>query len=104
MQRPPLNLGQFIDGLSKDPPEIMMMTATATQLVYYQQSLGKIGLGFKHSANVDYYELGNIADKIELGTLPAFSFLKCFDRLIWFSILWWSLWRSWLLFSEKDSM
>ena len=64
-----------------------MMTPTATQLVYYQQTLGKMGLGFKHSANVDYYELGNVAYKIELGALQAFSYLQCFDRFIWVSIL-----------------
>ena len=47
-----------IDLIQRDTNECVSghnVNATATQLIFYQQSLGEIGLGFKISANVDYW-------------------------------------------------
>ena len=76
-----------MEGLVTDPPDVMVMTATATQLVFYQEKLSGFGLGFGYSANIDYYELGNIAFITSTENLPVFRHLSTFQIDIWIAIL-----------------
>lgn len=78
---------EFVQGLLVDPPQIILMSATASQVVVYEQQLARFGIKNGYSANVDYLELGNIAYKINSGSLPFFGCFSCFQINVWLLIL-----------------
>ena len=78
--------GKMLDKMLVDPVDILLSPATAGQYLTYSSQMQVFGFNFNHSDCIDFFEMGSILSKVNVGSIPLFQCFRRFDHKIWFII------------------